>query len=96
MEVVGVYGEFLEVTPAVSGDGFCAQHMVGMDTWEVTLYVERAVLPRFVTRTVTVEFSDGTVAEVAPGVPLGAQVGEGRGSRDSRTPAARGRSPRGV
>lgn len=75
MTVVDTHGDFLAVVPVTDDDGLCTRRMSGMDAWRIRFYVERAALAKVVTRPLTVDFADGTAARIAPGVPLGAEVG---------------------
>ena len=74
MSVIGAHDDFLAVTPVVDDDGVCTERLA-IEPWAVTFYVERARLPRVVTRRLTVDFADGTAVRLAPGVPLGVEVG---------------------
>lgn len=78
MTVVDTLGEFFAVVPALADDDGCTRRMTGMEPWQVRFHVERAALLKVVTRPLTVEFADGTVARLAPGVPVGAEVGVDR------------------
>lgn len=78
MTVVDTRGDFLVVAPVTDDDGLCTQRMPDMEPWQLRFHVERAALLKVVTHPLTIEFADGTVARIAPGVPLGAEVGRDR------------------